>query len=177
MRNLTQKHNESPEVEVWENNTKKNGDCNEDDDGGNSGASTNILYAQQRLIRWYAIMMLTFQSLFSLSDSALNYLLSFLAAFMLIPGRCLFAPMKPFARYIPFSVFRARRMLRCQKDHFQIYAVCPKCSTIYETWLCHSQCRWYTETFKLCTRIEYPCHPWESYRSECNATIMKPIRS
>ncbi len=96
---------------------------------------------------------------------------------MLVLGRCLFPPMKPFARCIPSSVFRARSLLRCKDDQFKVYAVCPQCSTIYEPGICIITNTDGTKESKLCTRVEYPCHPWSSYRTECRTAIMKPVRS
>lgn len=42
----------------------------------------DVPYVQRRLIKWYSVALLTFQFLFSLSDTAFQFLFSFLVNFL-----------------------------------------------------------------------------------------------
>ena len=62
-------------VETW--------DPDSEDEVTETGtAASEIPYTQSRLIRWYTVVLFTFQFLFSLSDTALHYVLKFFSTFI-----------------------------------------------------------------------------------------------
>ena len=116
--------------------------------------------------------LLIWQSVYRVSNEAMNALLKFISVFVRVMGRAFTT-----GNIIPNTVSRARSYLQnTENDDFTQYVVCPKCDSIYEYNDCVvvSQGR---KQSKLCKHIAYPNHPIICRRQECGAQLLKSIRS
>ncbi|XP_030255528.1 uncharacterized protein LOC115570879 [Sparus aurata] len=79
-----------------------------------------------------AMMLLTWQSTFKISDNTITSLLLCIKQFMWIIGNVLCAnSLTAFASNIPKTLFSLRKWTGILHDNFLQYVVCPKCLTVY----------------------------------------------
>ena len=137
----------------------------------------SIPYSQKRLIKWLVIMLLTFQFLFHLSDSAMTYLFSFISGyFYLLASTLQIESLTNFSKAIPPSLSRARSIIEVKEEQFKVFSSCPSCDTIYEVDNCidhKDKCK----QSNICRVIEFPNHPHKGMRYECGSVLMKTCRS
>ena len=116
---------------------------------------------------------LIWQSVYRVSNAAMNTLLKFISVFIRVFGRAFNTGQE---HSIPNTVSRAHSYLRNTQNDFLVYIVCPKCDSIYE----YDDCVVYLEgrkQSKLCKHIAYPNHPNIRRRQECGAQLLKSIRT
>ena len=107
-----------------------------------------------------------FQTLFRLSDTALDILLKFLR----ILFRKVSTTPSGFTDLLPNSIYSARKMVGNQRDNFNRYVCCPKCQTLYS---CVNDCVMSlpggNKESKKCSFVQFPSHPQTQHRQPCNA--------
>ena len=161
---------EDTSVEMW--------DPDSEDEVSETGASCEIPYVQSRLIRWYAVVLFTFQFLFSLSDTALHYLFKFFSTFISLVASALpSSGLLTFSRNLPKTLDTARKIAKTRYDFYKVFAACPKCNKVYKLSQCITRNRNGLETSKSCTYVEFPSHPWVTLRAPCGETLMKSVKS
>lgn len=96
------------------------------DVNGRSIASRNL----KDIVHWLLIFLCLWSSFCTLSDNALEILLSFLRA-VFDSLTTLFPVVGSFAILFPRSVHLLRKQLGLDKDRFTKYVVCPKCHSLY----------------------------------------------
>ena len=104
----------------------------------------------------YAFILLSFQSTFQISDSAMSVLLTFMVTFLRITFKHYHAEhILPLCDELPHSTASARNILRHEKQSFCKYACCPSCFSLY-SWdnPKASEVRNFT-----CIYIKFPHHP------------------
>ena len=137
-----------------------------------------IPYTQIRLIKWYAIALFTFQFLFSLSDTALQYLFKFFSSFISLVAKVLPSPgLLTFSQYLPKTLVTARRTTRTGFEVYKVFVACPKCNKLYKPNQCVIRNQNGTELSKSCSYVEFPSHPWTSLRAPCKTMLMKGVKS
>ena len=106
--------------------------------------------------------LLIWQSVYRVSNAAMNTLLKFISAFVRVVGKFTIGQE---STVFPHTVSRAHSYLRnTHNDDFTVYVVCPKCDSIYE----YDDCVVYVQgkkQSKHCKHIAYPNHPNVSRRS------------
>ena len=78
---------------------------------------------------------------------------------------------------IPNNTDSASKLLQTtNRDDFIEYVVCPKCHSIYHYedyfYVCHGQ-----KGSKACTHIPNPNHPHHSRRVNCDAILLKKVKT
>ena len=132
------------------------------------------------LMKLLAMMLLTWQSTFKISDNAVTSLLLCIRQFMWIVGNVLCAnSLTAFANNIPKTLFSFRKCTGILRDNFLQYVVCPKCMTAYmltETY----ELRWDgTKVCKTCGHIPFYNHPQQrsALRKKCSSALLRKATS
>lgn len=85
----------------------------------------DLPYVQRRLIKWYAVVLLTFQFLYSLSDTALNFLLVFISNFFSLLGIALFSsPLQKLSSHLPTNLIKAKKISNTSQKNVQSVTNC-----------------------------------------------------
>ena len=119
----------------------------------------------------YTFFLLTFQSTFHISDTAVSVLFSFIAMFMkLIAENYNLNQLLPLVLELPQTVIAARKILSGDRDNFSKYTCCPSCYSIYQ-WNNSSE-----NTNLICSHIKHPNHTQRHHRKSCGTALMKLIK-
>lgn len=122
------------------------------------------------IIKLYTFFLLTFQSTFHVSDTAMTVLFLFLSMFLTLVSKDLASGnLKRLASKLPRSVKAAKRSLS-SRYNFERYACCQKCFSVYR--LDQSG-----GGSQKCSHIQFPEHPMEHYRQPCNISLMKVVKT
>lgn len=76
----------------------------------------------------------------------------------------------------PVSLQTIKNLLGIDGNTFQVHAVCPKCSAIYDKKFCTKTLPDGSVVSKTCTNVEWPNHPRHDNRSPCGEKLMKKVR-
>ena len=83
------------------------------------------------LLIWVCKFLFLWQTNYLISDRALNKLLCFLTVLFKVISQQITA-LREIAAVIPQSVYMIRRHLKFDRDSFIKYAVCPRCTKLYD---------------------------------------------
>lgn len=84
------------------------------------------------LSKLMAMILLIWQSVFRISDSAISALLLCLKMYLHVMGNVLQIPfVLAFADALPKTLYSLRKYLGIQRDSFTEFVVCPKCMSVY----------------------------------------------
>ena len=123
------------------------------------------------LVNWLLIFVCLWSSFCSLSDNAVDILLSFLKSFFEVLGSIV--PMVTgIALLVPKSLHLLRNNLGLNKDKFIKFVVCPKCENLYDFNDCY-ELRFGKNISKRCTFVEFPHHQQSFRRTKCNETLLR----
>ena len=87
--------------------------------------------SHKSLLRLYLFIRFMFQTLFRLSDTALDVLLKFMVMFFKSLQHQFTAFPKTFTDILPNSIKSARNTLGNSRDRFDRYVCCPGCNSLY----------------------------------------------
>jgi len=87
--------------------------------------------AHTPLLHLYLFFLFVFQTLFRLSDNALDVLLRFLAMFFRSLGQRVTALPTSFIDAFPSSIHSARKVAGSERDRFDRYVCCSGCHSLY----------------------------------------------
>ena len=127
---------------------------------------------------WQIVFFLMlWQSLYRVSNTALNVLLKALAVFVRVIGTSFSGnKVESLSSNMPRDTKAAHKLLfHTGEDDFINYVVCPKCHSIYEYKDCIVLQHGRRESIE-CHHVSYPNHPQLSRRSMCGATLLKRTR-
>ena len=124
------------------------------------------------LLRLYLFFLFMFQTLFRLSDNAMDTLLRFFAMFFKSLSQKITLP-SSFVEALPTSLHKACVVGGYSRDDFDRYVCCPNCHTLYPL----SDCLSNGEEPKRCSFVVFPNHPQASRRRPCNTPLMKKIKT
>ena len=79
------------------------------------------------------------------------------------------------AHRLPSSLYKLQKYFSKNASKYTTYAVCPKCSALYDPKDCIIKTGSIEESRK-CEHIEFPNHPQRSRRSKCGTVLMKRIK-
>ena len=121
--------------------------------------------------------LLLWQSIYRVSNTAVNVLLKFLSIFIRVFGGAFAGNRLQQFSEIPLSTVAAHKILWNTKQvNFIEYVVCPSCHSIYEYDKCYITRHGQKES-KLCSHVAYPSHPHCSKRKACEATLLRKVWS
>ena len=115
-----------------------------------------------------------FQSLFRLSDTALNTLLTFLAMFFRTLSKRFVASPQSFISRLPLNM---RSIHTNSKSNFRKYVCCPTCQSIYSWDQCILKLPTGRVESKRCSFVRFPNHPQVQHRKPCDTVLMKEVKS
>lgn len=121
--------------------------------------------------------LLLWQSIFRISNMAMEVLLKLLSLFIKLFGKAIVSDENVIADKIPNDIPAAYKFLSKKSDDFISYVVCPNCDCIYDYDDCIKTTTFGQKESKLCRHIAYPNHPHVSRRQECKAQLLKKVRS
>lgn len=117
-----------------------------------------------------------FHLFYRVSERGMISLLSFLRMFFSFVGTFFSYPiLLELAAGLPRTLYGVRKHFKRESEYHE-YAVCSKCSQIYEISDCTVRRQGQFES-KRCTYVEYPNHPHQSRRVKCDAVLMKQVKS
>lgn len=141
---------------------------------------TNGDSSGQLLVKLLAMMLLTWQAAFNISDSAITALLQCLRQFMCLMGNILcINSISSFASIIPKTLHSLRKLTSINRDNFCQYVVCPKCMVTYTLSECYHTTRNGSATINTCRYVPFHKHPHKtsSLRKKCDSPLMTKIIS
>lgn len=129
------------------------------------------------LLRLYLFFLFIFQTLFRLSDNALDVLLRFLAMFFRSLGQRVTALPTSFIDALPSSIHSARKVAGSERDRFDRYVCCSGCHSLYSLDECVIRMPDGQLESKKCSYVQFPSHPQCQHRKPCGTLLMKKVRS
>ena len=122
--------------------------------------------------------LLLWQSLYRVSNSALNVLLKFLSAFIPAFGSVFTSDsLRQLSSELPHTTTAAYKLLwKVNKDDFVEFVVCSSCHSLYSYEDCYITRHGQKES-KACTHVAYPNHPVMSKRKQCGSKLLKKVKS
>lgn len=128
------------------------------------------------LLQLYLFFLFMFQTLFRLSDNALDVLLRFLAMFFKSFGERVAPLPSSFVDALPSSIYSARKMAGSERDRFDRYVCCPGCHSLYSLDECVVRMPGGHLESKRCSYIQFPLHPQRQHRKACGTLVMKKVK-
>lgn len=116
-----------------------------------------------------------FQTLFRLSDNALDVLLRFLAMFFKSLQRKVPSIPTSFIGALPSSIYSARKLAGNERDHFHKFVCCPSCHALYMPDDCVIKVAGSVEG-KKCSFVQFAMHPQLQHRKPCDTALMKKVK-
>ena len=130
---------------------------------------------ESKLVKTYAYFLLFFQTVYRLSDSGLNVLLSFFRIFLTLISSLLVLPgLDAFIKFLPQTIYSARK-LTITTTNITKYICCRSCHSIYSlnqgTIIVNG-----ISVARDCEFIKYPNHTQVQHRKKCGTALMRSIR-
>lgn len=146
--------------------------CDEDSCDEDDGATATYT----PLLHLYLFFLFMFQSIFRLSDHALDVLLKFLSMFFKSLGKVSSLP-QSFLHCLPSSIYSARKKSGNKRDQFTRYVSCPSCHCLYCLDNCVVKSADHVIESKKCAFVRFPFHPQRQHRKSCDSQLMKRVKS
>ena len=130
---------------------------------------------EDKVVKVAIFFLLMFQTLFHVSDTALNVLFHFLSLYFKMLGSLLHSdPLKSIHRSFPSTLAKARHFVGSNRDRFEKFACCQICHSVYPINECITEDG--KESTK-CNYVEFPNHPHVNKRKECGAILLKKVKT
>lgn len=119
------------------------------------------------LIHWLLLFLFSWQSEFSVTDSAMEMLLKFLSRFFWLVGKFNEDSFtSELAKHLPNTLYKLKKHLGLlNSDDFVKYVVCPKCKTLYDYKDCVKNC-FGRQVSARCNFVPWFRHPHRSRRGK-----------
>ena len=142
--------------------------------GPASTAEKNIQASS--LIRWFVVFICLWQSVFTVSETAVGMLLQFFATFFQLLASLTSIPLLiAIAAGIPSSLYLLKKYVESDADCFIKYIVCPSCFSIYKLEHCFFENEFGEKLPKKCSHIQYPMHPQRNRRLPCSTPLLTKV--
>jgi len=125
----------------------------EDHDGDAPHSSSSA----STLATLYSYFLACWQAYFGVSNSAIQALLKFHAAFLHLA--------KIESLNLPSSLYQLWGALGIKEDHFRSFVVCPSCNNLSTK----------SEEESFCGKVLFPNHPQSKFRQPCGAPLNKKV--
>ena len=117
-----------------------------------------------------------FQLCYKVSERGISLLLAFIRSLLSWLGTFpQSAHILQLRDLIPKNVYFLRKIFGCNSA-LRMYAVCPKCSAVYELKDCIVKHRNGLEESAKCIYVQYPNHPHISRHEKCNTILLKRVK-
>ena len=136
-------------------------------------ANENVYFP---LIQLYTFFLFMFQTLFRISDTAMNILLKFLSMFFTSVGKQVSLPTN-FTSALPDSLYSARKFSCNARDQFKRYVCCPTCHSLYSFEECVIKLANGHMESKTCSFTPFPTHPQRQHRTPCGTPLLKRVKT
>lgn len=156
--------------------TSSDDDDATDEDSTWQSSKSSIL--SKAIIRLIIIFLLTWKIMHNLSDAAVSVLFCFLKRLLDVLAKvaqC--TALKQIADLLPRSLYMIRKYLGVNRDDFEKFIVCPKCSSCYKPEDCVRTLSNGRKKGERCSFVEFPQHPRRTQRKPCGASLFKAVRS
>lgn len=137
--------------------------------------NTELVTSYTPLLRLYLFFLFMFQSIFRLSDNALDVLLKFLSMFFKTLGKVTPLP-ESFLKLLPSSTYSARKMSDNKREEFVRYVSCPNCHCLYSLDECVAKTSGGQTEPKTCSYIRFPTHSQPQHRKPCGGQLLKKVK-
>ena len=128
-----------------------------------------------KLTRGIVIIVTLWQSVFKISDAALEAILKLISALLKLLAGSASTVITLLASSMPSSIYMLRKHSKHEEcEKFMEYVVCPSCYSLYKFENCLENING-SDVPKTCSYIKFPHHPLPSYRKPCNASLLKKI--
>ena len=123
---------------------------------------------------WFIRFLLIFQSVYYITDSAINSLLKFLCVFLKVLSQ--FSEFAAgIASQFPCSLYQLSKKAS-MKNEFKKFVVCSRCDSLYNPKDCvRSGAIGFLQEIKLCKKIQFPQHPLLSYRQQYGQQLLYSV--
>ncbi|PFX11902.1 hypothetical protein AWC38_SpisGene24223 [Stylophora pistillata] len=139
------------------------------------GGSSPISSAIVKLVIMFFI---SWKTLRNVSDSAISILFDFFKKLInLLATVSQSIIIKESAILFPHSLFRIRNCLGINRDDFEKFIVCHKCSSIYKPEECVRTLTNGRKKGERCKFVEFPNHRSRTQRKACGASLFKSVPS
>lgn len=126
------------------------------------------------LVKAATLFLLLWQSVFKVSNVALNALLRFICLLVFQMAFIESESVKAVFDIFPNSLYKAHKVVGLNRDDFKWLVCCRKCFAVYEFDDCFDQIG--TQRIpRLCSSAKFPRHPWASMRGLCNSPLLKEV--
>lgn len=118
------------------------------------------------------------QSVFTISDTAMTVLLKFLVSLLtVIAENASAAVITLIASAVPSSVYLFRKYARSNHhaEKFLEYVVCPACFSLYRLEDCLQTLHDGEKAPKVCSYVKFPNHKMAHKRKSCGAHLLKKV--
>ena len=140
-------------------------------------ASETIDSAEEtKIIKVYVAFLLMFQTIFRLSDHAMDILFAFFSSFLNIVGKRLHIQAIQHQNIKLPTTIQQARVYSGGRNSFRQYCCCVKCNSIYHKEECIKTDSKGACSSALCSYIRFPNHPHRARQKACNTPLMKSIR-
>lgn len=140
--------------------------------------TNNPLVLSNTFIRLIIIFVMTWKIMHNLSDAAVNVLFCFLKRLLDLMARLIQSKaLKQLSSLLPQSLYMIRKHLGINRDDFEKFVVCPKCSSCYKPEDCVRTLSNGRKKGERCSFVEFPHHPHRTQRKPCGAALFKTVRS
>ena len=130
-----------------------------------------------KLVRVVVIFICLWQSVFTISDAALEILLKFLTSLVKLLAGSASSVTTFLTSTMPSSIYLLRKhSQRVDGDKFIEYVVCPSCYSLYRIENCLETCEDGEQVPKLCSYVKFPRHPFPLHRKPCGSHLLKKVR-
>ncbi|XP_068678691.1 uncharacterized protein [Montipora foliosa] len=130
------------------------------------------------LIKLVIIFIMTWKIMHNLPDAAVSTLFCFLKRLLELFSRLLHcSKLKLISDLLPKSLYMVRNFLGVNRDDFEKFIVCPKCSSCYKPEECVRTLVNGRKKGERCSFVEFPRHPQRAQRKPCGASLFKTTRS
>ena len=129
------------------------------------------IQALTTLLQWFIYFLLFWQATCKISDNGLEWLLRFMFQFLHVVGiTCNSDYLCEMALMLPSSLYLLRKFVNLERDNFVKFAVCPKCSALYQLESCTRRVGGQIVS-NICTS-----KPFKKGRNgECGAALAKKV--
>lgn len=179
MESLAEVTNESSGEETWSINSENCGedtydliDYESEKPPSLPTTDQSVSSSQNALLMWLIRFILIFQTVYYITDSAINALLKFLHIFLKALSK-----FSDFATgmesQFPYSLYQLNKKVFFNLD-FKKYVVYPRCESLYDakSWVRGIS---FLQESKICDDIQYPQHPNPHYRTPCGQQLLKSV--
>ena len=150
----------------------------DDSDINESFQSKNSSALSNPVIRLIVLFLMTWKSIHNLSDSAVGVLFYFLKQLLeLLSVMVQCTALKQISDLLPGSLYMARNYLGVTRDDFEMFILCPKCSSSYKPENCVRTLANGKKKGEHCSFVEFPRHPRRTQRRPCGASLFRAVHS